>query len=63
MADSLLAVLTPASPDDTVARITDSFEAPILNLDGSHAAVPWVGFNVIELLTFWVHTSLQQRTS
>ncbi|KAF9458552.1 hypothetical protein BDZ94DRAFT_1313173 [Collybia nuda] len=51
------------SSNGTIARVTDSFEAPILNLDGTHDAVPWLGFNVVELLTFWIHTSLQQRPS
>lgn len=63
LAGYLSFISSSASVDGTVARITDPFEAPILNLDGTHAAVPCIGFNAVELLTFWIHTSLQQLPS
>lgn len=45
--------------DGTIVHITAPFEASLLHLDGTETAAPCIGFNVVELLTYWVHNSLQ----
>jgi hypothetical protein len=51
------------SPNAIEASITDSFEAPILEFDGTYAAVPSIGFTAIEALAFWIHYALVQSQS
>lgn len=45
-------------PNAIEAHITDPFEAPILEFDGTHVAVPAIGFTAIEALAFWIHHAL-----
>jgi hypothetical protein len=50
-------------PNAMEAFITDSFEAPILEFDGTYPAVPSIGFTAIEALAFWIHYALAQSQS
>lgn len=47
----------------SVAHVTESYEAEILEFDGSFLAYPSLGFTLAEHLTFWVQASRGQPTA